>query len=156
MNKWWKSVRLWALMLLEIGLLLTVLGIHLLVEAGSPLAVGVLVLGAVGSILGAVWIVFGAPAVRASRRRAVGVFFASLAFALVAVFTGIFTGWDMLASVGSAGRRAPAWLLIVLSLTLALPGGIAAVRTFAEPKPRVWRVRPLFDEQGTRIHYDED
>jgi hypothetical protein len=177
-NKWWKNVRVRSLGLLVVGLSVGVVGLQLGREArwdpqwvfaiaGVDVVAWLLVgaslsVGLVCTVAGSTWVVFAAPAVRAAESRAILVFCCSAGFALVAVLTGVWTDWDMLAPVGSRHRNAPAGVLIVLSLILALPGSIASVRTYLlgpdtapqkEPKP--WTTRRIFDEDGKRIHYDD-
>jgi hypothetical protein len=166
--------------LLVIGLLAGVLGLQLGRDARwdpqwifavwgfdvvAWLVVGVcLVVGVGCTLLGTVGVVFAMPAVRTTPGRAGVVLACSIAFGLVALLTGVWTDWNMLAIVGSGRRSAPAWVLIVLSLFLALPGTVASVRSYllgpdgstrgSPGKP--WAVRRIFDEDGKRIHYDED
>ncbi|GAB2446885.1 hypothetical protein GCM10027029_00400 [Conyzicola lurida] len=154
-------MRVRALGLLVVGLLVGVLGLQLGHDARwdpqwvfsgwgfdvvAWLAVGAcLVVGVACTLVGTVWVVFAAPAVRTSPGRAGLIFAGSIAFGLVAVLTGVWTDGDMLALVGSGRRSAPAWVLIVLSLVLALPGTVASVRSYllgpdgssrgSDPKP---------------------
>lgn len=96
--------------------------------------------------------------------RPLGLIVIGVLFVALTVYLGTDIDWDLSYVFSSYRGEVVAWLLLGACLLLGVGSIVLGTVQLARKRgdrqaartPHVWGAKPLFDENGKRIHYDED